>query len=127
MYDVTKINKLIVGISFFVTATKMGKILGHVKQVDGMESIIEMYSVKYCPRATKKLCSITAFLSARSKVQYNEVNNIQMTSKDRPIVTFDCCIKTHNGWVAGVEIVSMKQEVGCKYHQVLISMYVSRM
>ncbi len=24
----------------------------------------------------------------------------------------NCCIKTHNGWVAGVEKVSIKQDVG---------------
>jgi len=47
------------------------KDLGRLKQVDGMESIVEMYPVKYCPRATKKLCSITSFLSTGSKLQSN--------------------------------------------------------
>ena len=89
MYDVTKINEKIVGISGNVTATKMGKILGHVKQVDGTESIVEMYPVKYCPRATKKLFSITAFLSTGSKLQSDDANNIEMTSKDGTKVTFD--------------------------------------
>ena len=55
MYDVAKINEQIVGISGKVTATKNGKILGHVKQVDGTELVIEMYPVKYCPIATEKL------------------------------------------------------------------------
>ncbi len=111
MYDVTKINEQIVGISGKVTATKMEKILGCVKQVDGTESIIEMYPVKYCPRATEKLFSITAFLSTGSKTQSDDTNNIQMTSNGSK-VTFDCHIKTCNGWVAAVEIVTIKQEVG---------------
>ncbi len=35
-----------------------------------------------------------------------------MINKDITIVTFNQCIKTHSGWVAGVEIIPMKREVG---------------
>ncbi len=45
MYDVIKINDQIGGISGNVTATKMGKILRHIKKVDSTESVIEMYPV----------------------------------------------------------------------------------
>ncbi len=45
-------------------------------------------------------------------MQSDEENNIQMMSTDGTKVTFDCHIKTNNGWVVGVEIVSMKQDVG---------------
>ncbi len=45
-------------------------------------------------------------------MQSDDANNIEMTSKDGTKVTFDCRIKTHNGWVAGVEIVPIKQEIG---------------
>ncbi len=82
MYDVKIINEQIVGILGNVTATKLGKILGQVKQLDGTDTIVKMYPVKYCPRATKYLFSIAAALSTSSKLQSNDAYNIQLAQSN---------------------------------------------
>ncbi len=71
-----------------------------------------MNPVKYCPRVTENLFSITAALSTGSKLQSNDANNIQLAQANGTMLTFDRQIKTHNGWVEGVEIISIKCDVG---------------
>ena len=87
-----------------------------------------MYPVKYCPRAMENLFCITAALSTSSKLQSNDANNIQLAQSNGTMLTFDRQIKTHNGWVAGVEIIPIKHDVGAntketkKKTQISISM-----
>ncbi len=59
------------------TANKYGKILGCIKQVDGTVSILEMYPLKYCPRATQSLSSITA--DFWTELNFDFANKIQLT------------------------------------------------
>ncbi len=83
----------------------MGKKLGHIKQVDGADSIVKNYPVKYCPRATENLFSITSHLSTGSKLQSDNANNIQLMCADGTKVKFNYCIKT-------IEVVPNKQDIG---------------
>ncbi len=89
MYNVKKINEKIVGILGNVMATKLGKLLGWVKQVGSNETTTEMYPVKYCSGATENLFSIAADLSSGSKLQSNDENNIQLAQANGAILTFD--------------------------------------
>ncbi len=82
-----KINQQIVGISGNVTATKLGKIFGQVKQVDGTETTIEMYPVKFCPKATKNLFLLP--LLTGSNLQSNDANNIHLAQANGTMLTFD--------------------------------------
>ncbi len=82
MYNLKKIDEQIVDIHWNVAATKLGKILGQVKQVDSAETTVEMYPVKYCPQAWEILFSIAAALSTSSKLQSNDAYNIQLAQSN---------------------------------------------
>ncbi len=55
-----------------------------------------------------------AALSTGSKLHFYDANNIQLAPLNGTMLNFYIQIKTHNGWVAGVEIIPIKSYVGAK-------------
>ena len=80
-----------------------------VKQVDRSKKMYILWPVKYCTKAGMNLFSLTCELLQDIKMWNDHKNNIivETTSGD---ITLDCQIKTHDGWVAGVEFLSRNTE-----------------
>lgn len=104
-----------------MTATKKGKILSCIYQVDSNKSVLEMYPVKHCSKVTENLFWIMAALSARSKLKYDDANNLRPACANRTKVAYGCHIKTHNWWDIRVENIPVKQEIGADFNKNLHS------
>jgi len=110
MYQVEKIHESIGGIGSDVKATKKGKLRSLIKQADGT-STVKVFHVKYCERANKNLFSITQELSKGAKLGSDDLNNITLNYPDGSKITFDRRIKTRDGWVGGVDVVPIIDDV----------------
>ena len=104
MFDVTKINESIQGSSSTMSATKKGKLWVTVRQVNRLGQVNTLWPVKFCPSAGANLFSISCKLSWGNNISSDEANNIVVTTLIGNIV-LDCQIKTHDGWVAGVDFL----------------------
>jgi hypothetical protein len=110
MYQVERIHESIGGIGSDVKATKKGKLQSLIKQADGT-STIKVLQVKYCARANENLFSITQELSKGAKLGSDDINNITLDYPDGSKITFDRRIKTRDGWVGGVDVVPIINDV----------------
>ena len=86
--------------------TKKGKKKCLVKQADGtmMEKVLD--PCKYAAAAQDNLFSITAEMNRGAQISNNEHNNIKLLYPDGSEGIFDRRLKTRDGWIAGVDIVS---------------------
>ena len=110
MYEVEHIHESIGGIGSDVKATKKGKLRSLIKQADGT-STVKVLQVKYCARANENLFSITQELSKGAKLGSDDSNNITLDYPDGSKITFDQPIKTRDGWVSGVDVVPIINDV----------------
>ena len=91
-------------------ATKKGKLRSLIKQADGT-STVKVLHVRYCERANENLFSITQELSKGAKLGSDDLNNITLNYPDGSKITFDRRIKTRDGWVGGVDVVPIIDDV----------------
>ena len=104
IYDITDINESIQGSSSITTTTKKGMFQVKVCQVDGTEQVHTLWPVKFCPKASANIFSLMCELSQGNKIANDHHNNIMVNTPTGNII-LDCQIKTHNGWVAGVNFL----------------------
>ena len=104
LYDITNIDELIQGSSSIMPITKKGKLQVKVHQVNGTEHIHTLWPVKFCPKAGANLFSLMCELSKGNKISSDNQNNIAVNTLTGDII-LDCQVKTHDGWVAGVNFL----------------------
>ena len=104
MYDVININESIQGSSGITPASKKGKLQVMVHQVNGEEQVHTIWPVKFCPSTGANLLSLMCELSQGNKISSDKTKNIVVNTLGGDIV-LDCQIKTHDGWVAGVDFL----------------------
>ncbi len=115
MYDVELIDEEIGGIGpTSIRATKKGKKKCLITQNDGTVTEKVLYPCKYAEDASDSLLSITSELSRGAQLSKDERNNIKLTYPDGKEFYFDRRLKTRDGWVAGVDIVSPQQDETAK-------------
>ena len=105
------INKLIQGSSMLMSATKKGKLCINVWQVDRTEWVHILWTMKFCPKAGANLFSLTCELLQRKTILSDHQNNIVVKFTD----VLDCQIKTHNGWVAGLQFLWETSDHGVQF------------
>ncbi len=107
MYDVEPIDESIGGIGPDpLRATKKGKKKCLIKQADGTLTEKVLYPCKYAADASDNLFSITAELNHGAQITNDQHNNITLTYPDDSKIIFDRRLKTKDGWITGVDIVS---------------------
>ena len=108
MYDVQMINDRIgmIDAKSSVRAVKMGRKRYIFRQIDGTETIRELYPVKYAPTVVQKLLSLTRELETGATLRSDtKTNNIELTYADKKVIVLDRRYKTKHGWVSGVEML----------------------
>src|SRR5210317_1868871 len=113
MYDTKEICEKIDGIGGQqILATKIGKKKVLFHQTDG--KIVEriMDPVKYCANAQERLLSIPNEMSHHgAKLISNDCCDITLTYPNGDRIVLDRHIKTKNGWVPGVDVISNIDEI----------------
>ena len=110
MEDVEEIDEYIEGVGGKVHVTKKGYKRYDFKQVDG-SSTQRRIKTKYCPSLKVRLLSITAELSNGAQLSSDKHNNLVLTYGNGDTITFDRRIKTRDGWVAGVEMTQVCDDI----------------
>jgi hypothetical protein len=106
MFNLKDINeKITVGNGEKMLATKVGSIRRCVIQVDGFTLDIVISEVKYLPDLCDNLFSMNRSLNNGFKLS-NEGENISLT-KGSASITFDGIIKSSDGTVSGIKMVSL--------------------
>ncbi len=85
-------------------ATIKGKKDIVIRQVDSRTTCYTFEPVKYCKEAKINMFSLTSALSNDGVLSSDDQNNIVINQDDMKIV-FDRQIKTHDGWVCGVDVL----------------------
>ena len=85
-------------------STKNSKLRVTVCQVNGEEQVHTLWHVKFCPLAGANLFSLMCKLLQGNKISSNKTNNIVVNTPSGNIV-LDHWIKTHDGWVTGVNFI----------------------
>ena len=106
MEEVEEIDEYIEGVGGKVHVTKKGYKWYDFQQVDG-SSTQRRLKTKYCPSLQVRLMSITAELSSGAQLSNDKHNNLVLTYEDGDTIVFDRRIKTRDGWVAGVEMTQV--------------------
>ena len=101
LYDVTNIDKSIKGSSSIMPDTKKGKLQVMEPQVVGTKQVLNLWPVKFCPKAGANLFSLTYKLLQGNKISSDHQNNIMVKTLTSNII-LDCRIKTRDSCVAGV-------------------------
>eukprot|EP00956_Cyclotella_meneghiniana_P039716 scaffold177807_cov69-Cyclotella_meneghiniana.AAC.1 len=110
MYDVQDIHELIGGIGpDAIVATKMGKKKCVIKQANGSTTEKILYPCKYSKDASDNLYSITSEQSKGATLSSDNKNNILLNYPDGSTVSFNRRLKTKDGWVGGVDIISIAE------------------
>ena len=112
MYDVTIISDTIrtAEKGNTICATKMGQKKYVVRQVDGTESVKELYPVKYSPDVSNRLFSITCEIARGAKLSSDEKHNIILMYEDGSKIILDRRYMTKDGFIAGVELIPTSGE-----------------
>ena len=104
LFKVTKIHELIQGSLGSMPAIKKGKLYINIQQVDGTEQVHPLWSIKFCPKAGVNLFFLMCELLQGNKIISDHQNNIVAKSSEGDIL-LECCIKTHDGWVARIKFL----------------------
>ena len=75
-----------------------------VHQVNGEEQTHNLLFVKFCPLVGVNLVCLMCKISQGNKISSDKTNNIIVNTPSGNIV-LDHQIKTHDGWVAGVDFL----------------------
>ena len=89
-------------------ANKKKKLHINVHQVGGIEQIHTLLPVTLCIKAGANLFSLTCKFLKGNKIKSDHKNKIVVHTSEGNLI-LDCCIKTHDCWIAGVEFL---QETG---------------
>ena len=110
MYDVQTINETIETAGEPSRATKIGKL--DLMMYQGLQKItITLEKVKYIPRSSYKLFSITAAIGKGCQLRSEGSTLIVETGKVK--LKFETKIKTHDGFVMGMKLKEMKKKEIC--------------
>ena len=104
LYDITNINESIQGSFGVMPATEKGKLQVKAWQFDRTEQDHSLWPVKFCPNAGANLFFLMCELLQGNKVSSDYQNNIMVNTPTSNII-LDPQIKTHHGWVAGVNFL----------------------
>ena len=104
MFDITDIDESIQGSSGIMPTTRKGKLHVNVWQVYVTEWVCTLWSVKFCPKAWANLFSLVCEHFQRNNISSDCQNNIMVSSMNSNII-FDCWIKSHDDWLAGVKFL----------------------
>ena len=95
LFNVTKIYKSVERNSSSMPATKKGKLLVNICQVNNTEWVHTLWPVKSCPKEDANLFSLTCKLLQGNNRKSDQQNNILAHSSEGNTI-LDCCINNHD-------------------------------